>query len=301
MRLGLDLGLLKTTIAHFNDDKVPRMAAALSYTTVFAIAPMFIVIIAIAGTTLAFANGTGHGHTAIEAQLIDSVRRSAGDQAAGTVHDLVTASFAHRGQSIAAQVFGWLMLVVGAGGLFAALQDALNSIWHVAPAKRGIWVMVRDRAASFGMLFAVGFVLLVTTAINAVIAVVAARFVALLPFPGAAVSFTLANWIFSIAAIGLLFALMYKYLPDAEIAWRDVWIGALCTAVLFVAGQSLIALYLGRAGIASAYGAAGSLLVVLLWIYYSSMILLFGAEFTRAYAERDGSRSGSGTQARSAA
>ena len=294
MRPQLDLGLLKDTVAQFNADKVPRMAAALSYTTVFAIAPMFIVIIAIVGTSLAFAGAAGHG--SVEDQLIAAVRRSAGDQAAGTVRDLVSAGFAHRGASIAAQVFGWLMLVVGAGGLFAALQDALNSIWHVTPAKRGLWLIVRDRATSFGMLFAAGFVLLVTTAINAAIAVVAARFVALLPFPGAAAAFTLANWILSIAAIGLLFALMYKYLPDAEIAWRDVWTGALCTAVLFVAGQSLIALYLGRAGIASAYGAAGSLLVVLLWIYYSSLILLFGAELTRAYAQRHGSRSGAGAE-----
>jgi membrane protein len=290
MRLTFDAQVLKDTLAQFNEDKVPRLAAALSYTTIFAIAPLFIVVIAIVGGTLAVTSGTGHGHTAVENSLIASVQHAAGPQAAQTVRDLVSASFAHRGQSIVAQIVGWIMLIVGAGGLFAALQDALNTIWHVQPPPKNIWAAIRDRLASFGMLLAIGFVLLVSTALNAAISVVSAHFVALLPFAGAAIVFTLVNWIVSIAVIALLFALMYKFLPDAEIAWRDVWTGAFFTAVLFVVGQSLIALYLGRAGTASAYGAAGSLLIVLLWLYYSSMILLVGAEFTRAYAQRHGSK-----------
>ena len=287
--------LLKATYAHFNADKAPRLAAALAYTTIFAIAPLFVVIIAIAGTALGLANGSGAGQHAIEDSLIAAVRHAAGDQAAQTVSQLVTASFAHRGQSLAAQIFGWLLLVACAAGLFAALQDALNTVWHVELPKRRFWTAIRDRIASFGMLLAIGFVLLVTTVLNTAIAIVSAHFVAWLPFAGAAVLFTLVNWIVSIAVIAALFALMYKYLPDTDIAWNDVWAGALATAILFVAGQSLIALYLGRAGITSAYGAAGSLLVVLLWIYYSSLILLFGAEFTRAYAEARGSRSETAT------
>ena len=285
------LALLKETYARFNADKAPRLAAALSYTTIFAIAPLFVVVTAIAGTVLGFADGSGQGQHAIQDRLIAAVRHAAGDQAAQTVGALVTASFAHRGQSLAAQIFGWLLLVAGAAGLFAALQDALNTVWHVELPKRRFWTTIRGHIASFGMLLAIGFVLLVTTVLNTAIAIVSAHFVAWLPFAGAALLFTLVNWIVSIAVIAVLFALMYKYLPDTSIAWNDVWAGALATAILFVAGQSLIALYLGRAGIASAYGAAGSLLVVLLWIYYSSLILLFGAEFTRAFAEARGSRS----------
>jgi membrane protein len=285
------LTLVKETYARFNADKVPRLAAALSYTTIFAIAPLFVVIIAIAGTALGLADGSGGGQHAIEDSLIAAVRHAAGDQAAQAVGQLVRASFAHRGQSLAAQIFGWLLLIGGAAGLFAALQDALNTVWHVELPERRFWTAIRDRIASFGMLLAIGFVLLVTTVLNTAIAIVSAHFVAWLPFAGAAVLFTLVNWVVSIAVIAALFALMFKYLPDTDIAWNDVWAGALATAILFVAGQSLIALYLGRAGVASAYGAAGSLLVVLLWIYYSSLILLFGAEFTRAYAEARGSRS----------
>lgn len=290
MRLSSNLAMLKATYARFNADKVPRLAAALAYTTIFAIAPLFIVVIAIAGTALAYAHAAGGGHQAVEDGLIASVRHAAGDQAAQSVRALVTASFGHRGQSLVAQVLGWIMLIVGAAGLFAALQDALNTIWHVELPRRGLWVVLRERVASFGMLLAMGFVALVTTVINAAIAVVSSRFASLLPFPGAAAVFTLANWVISVAVIALVLALIYKYLPDTEVAWRDVWTGAVATAVLFVVGQSVIALYLGRAGIASAYGAAGSLLVVLLWIYYSALILLFGAAFTRVYAEAHGSR-----------
>jgi membrane protein len=142
------------------------------------------------------------------------------------------------------------------------------------------------------MLLAIGFLLLVTTALNAIIAYVSTYVSHALPFPGAGFVFGLVNIVVSLGLITLLFGLMYKYLPDAKIEWRDVWTGALVTAVGFVIGQALIALYLGKAGVASAYGAAGSLLVLLLWVYYSSMILLFGAEFTRVYAEKHGSRIG---------
>jgi membrane protein len=288
-----DTALLKETYARFSVDKVPRLAAALSYTTIFAIAPIFIVVIAIAGTALAFAGGTGHGHGTIEESLLGAVRHAAGKEAADTVRTMVAASFAHRGQSIVAQVVGWIALIAGAGALFAALQDALNTIWHAEPPKKGLWPAVRDRLASFGMLLAIGFLLLVTTAVNAGIGIVATRLMSLLPFPGAGTVFTIVNWIVSIALIALLFALMYKYLPDVPIAWSDVRIGALVTAVAFVIGQSLIAFYIAHAGIGSGYGAAGSLLVLLIWVYYSSLLLLAGAEFTAVYAQRHGSHAAS--------
>ena len=292
MTLHFDAGLVKETFSRWNADKAPRLAAALSFTTIFAIAPLLIIIIAIAGSVIAATVGHGHGHGGVRDQLLGAIQASAGKEAADTVRQMVSASFDKPRQSLIAQIVGWITLVLGAAGLFAALQDALNTVWHVDPPKKGIWLTVRDRIASIGMLLAIGFLLLVTTALNAIIAYVSAYVTNALPFPGAGFLFALVNWVVSIAVITLLFALMYKYLPDAKVEWRDVWTGALVTAVGFVIGQALIAFYLGRAGVASAYGAAGSLLVILLWVYYSSMILLFGAEFTRVYAERHGSRIG---------
>lgn len=290
MSLRLDVGMLKETYARFNTDKAPRLAAALAYTTMFAIAPLFIIVIAIVGYLIGVANGTGHGHTAIEDGLIASVQSSAGKASADAVREMVRLTFDKPKQSIIAQIVGWVTLVIGAMGLFAALQDALNTVWHVDAPRKPLWRAVRDRLASIGMLLALAFVLLVTTAVNAAIAYLATYVSHALPFPGAAIVFGALNIVVSILVIAVLFALMFKYLPDAPIAWRDVRTGSLVTAVLFVAGQALIALYLAKAGVASAYGAAGSILVLLLWVYYSAMILLFGAEFTRVYAERHGSR-----------
>jgi membrane protein len=290
MRLHLDLGLVKETYRRFAADKAPRLAAALSFTTIFAIAPLFIIVIAVAGYAIGVADGSGHGASFVEEKMLAAVRQSAGTGAADAVRDMVAASFGQARQSIVAQVVGWVTLVLGAAGLFAALQDALNTIWHAEPPKRPILTAIRDRLVSIGMLLAIGFLLLVTTALNAVITYVSTYVAHALPFPGAGWVFALVNVLVSVALIALLFALMFKYLPDTAIAWRDVWTGAIATSAAFVIGQTLIAFYLGRAGVASAYGAAGSLLVLLLWIYYSSMILLFGAELTRVFAERHGSR-----------
>ncbi len=296
MTLRLNLGMLKETYSRFNADKAPRLAAALSYTTIFALAPVFLIVIALVGQILGLANG-GHGHHLVEDQMLEAIKRSAGREAADTVKQMVTASYGHRAQGGLAQVVGWVTLLLGAAGLFAALQDALNTVWHAEPPKKPLWTAIRDRVASIGMLLAIGFLLLVTTAINAAIAYVSTYAAHALPFAGAGFLFALVNWIVSLAIVALMFALMFKYLPDAPIEWRDVWTGALVTAVLFVVGQALIALYLGRAGVASAYGAAGSLLVLLLWVYYSSLILLLGAEFTSVYAERHGSRAGAAATA----
>ncbi len=289
----LDLSIVKETVLRFNADKAPRLAAALSFSTIFAIAPVFIIVIAIAGYALGVANGTGHGHTAIENKLLDTIRQSAGSGAADAVRDMVSASFNRPRQSVLTQIVGWITLVLGAAGLFASLQDALNTIWHAEPPKLPLVAMIRDRLASVGMLLAIGFLLLVTTALNAAITYVSTYVTSALPFPGAGTLFGAVVVLVSFLLVALLFALIYKYLPDVPIAWRDVGIGALATSALFVIGQTLIGIYLGRAGVASAYGAAGSLLVLLLWVYYSAMILLLGAEFTRVYAERHGSHAGS--------
>lgn len=292
MALHLDVGMIKETYTRWNADKAPRLAAAISFTTIFAITPVLIIVIAIVGGVIAATVGHGHGHSAVRDQLLGSIQASAGKGAADAVRGMVTSSFDKPRQSLVAQIVGWVTLVLGAAGLFASLQDALNTVWHVEPPKKGIWATIRDRVASIGMLGAIGFLLLVTTALNAVIAFVSTYVTHALPFPGAGFVFALVNWIVSLVLITVLFAVMFKYLPDAKIEWRDVWAGALVTAFLFVIGQALIAFYLGRAGVASAYGAAGSLIVLLLWVNYSAMILLFGAEFTRVYAEKHGSRIG---------
>ncbi len=289
MAMHLDAGMLKETFTRWNADKAPRLAAALSYSTIFAIAPLFIIVIAVVGQVLGM-TGQAHPHSQTENQMLGAIQRSAGPGAADAVRGMVTATFNKPHQGVIAQIVGWVTLALGASGLFAALQDALNTVWHVEDQKRTIWQTVRDKAASLGMLLVIGFLLLVTTILSAALAFVSTYVTHLLPFPGAGFVFALVNWVVNVGVISLLFALIYKFLPDAKVEWRDVWTGAVATAVLFVVGQQLIAFYLGKAGVGSAYGAAGSLLVLLLWIYYSSMILLFGAEFTRVYAEKHGSR-----------
>jgi membrane protein len=280
--LHLDRATLKETFRRWNADKAPRLAAALSFTTLFAIAPLFVIVIALAGQVLGLGNG-GHGHHLVEDQLLAAIRGSAGPAAADLVRAMVSATYDKPHQGLFAQIVGWIVLAFGAFGLFSALHDALNTVWHVEePKHANLWVVVRDRVAWVGLLLAIGFLLLVTTAINAAIGFLSASLPRVLPFPGSGVLVAALNELVVVVLITLL------VVPDAEIRWRDVWPGAFVTAVAFVIGQSLIALYLGRAGVTSAYGAAGALIAFLLWVYYSAMILLFGAEYTYVNAARFG-------------
>ncbi len=231
MALHLDIGMIKETYARFNADKAPRLAAALSYTTIFAIAPVLIIVIAIVGGIIAHTVGHGHGHSAVRDQLLGAIQASAGKGAADAVRadgaDGVrqTAPVADR----ANRRLGHARARCG-GAVRRAAGRAQHRVARRA-AEEGIWQTVRDRLASIGMLLAIGFLLLVTTALNAAIAYVSTYVSHALPFPGAGIVFALINWIVSVALITLLFALMFKYLPDAKIEWRDVWTGALVTAV----------------------------------------------------------------------
>lgn len=281
------IALIGSTVCAFNADKAPRLAAAIAFTTIFSIAPLLIITIAIAGQVLGFTQSP-HPHTRIENTLLLHVERAAGRDAAIAVRSMVDASFGKARAGIVAQTIGWITFLIGASGVFAAVQDALNTVWHVEPAKRPLWITIRDRVASLGMLLAIGFLLLVSFLASAAIAFVSNNLASALPFAGAGVAFAVANWIVSFAVISALFAMMYKFLPDATVEWRDVWAGAGATALLFVIGQTLIGWYLGFAGTASAYGVAGAFLALLLWIYYSAMVLLFGAEFTRVFASSRG-------------
>jgi membrane protein len=275
----MNISVVKNVFTAFNDDKATRLAAAIAYSTIFSIAPLFIVLIAILGAFVG-------GHGGAENQLIDVVTKNAGKSAGETVRQLITASFDKPRQGIIAQVVGWIAFVFGATGLFASLQDALNSIWHVESTKGGWKQMLRDRLASFGMVLVVGFLLLVTFVANGAIAFIASHFLSKIPFGANPVIVTVINYLVSYVLVTVIFALLYKVLPDVDVAWRDVWVGAAVTSVLFVVGEALISLYIAKAGVASAYGAAGSLLVALLWIYYSAMILLLGAEFTKVNAKK---------------
>lgn len=288
MAARVDIALIRETFNAWNDDKAPRLAAALSFSTIFSIAPLIIIIIAIVGTALGLSGGLAHPRGNVEAQLLDQIRAHVGGPTADTVRDLVAASFSKPRQGIIAQIVGWVTFIIGASGVFASLQDSLNTVWHVEPTKQSLWLTVRQRIASLAMVLVIGFLLLFTFIASAAIAYSSTYLTHLLPFPGAGTMFAVVNYVISLSLITVLFALIYKVLPDAKIDWSDVWIGSAITAVLFVIGQALIGFYLAKSGTASAYGAAGSLLVLLLWIYYSAMILLFGAEFTKVYAVRRG-------------
>jgi membrane protein len=282
----VDFGMFKETAAAWNADKAPRLAAAIAYSTIFAIAPLLIITIAIVGGVLGF-TGSEHPHTAVESALLAQISRAAGPDAAQMVRGMVDASFGKPRQNVIAQLIGWITFIVGASSVFIALQDALNTVWHAKPPKhQNVLVIVRDRLVSLGMLLVIGFLLLITFLLNVVIAYVSSNFTRVLPFANAGITFAFVNWIVSILVITLLFGLIFKFLPDVDLRWKDVEIGALCTALLFVLGQALIGIYIGKAGVASAYGAAGALLAILVWIYYSALILLLGAEFTRIYARR---------------
>jgi membrane protein len=272
-------GLLKETVQDWSEDKASRLAAALAYFTIFSLAPLLVIVIAIAGLVF--------GREAAQNQLMGQIQGLVGQQGAGMIQTMVQ-STSKPSTSIIATIIGLITLLLGASGVFGALQDALNTIWEVAPnPKAGMMVVLRNRFASFGMILVVGFLLLVSLVLTTVLAALG-KFVGGL-FPGADVLGQVINFVISFVGITLLFGLIYKALPDAEIAWGDVWIGSAATALLFTIGKFLIGLYLGRGSVGSAYGAAGSLVVLLVWIYYSAMILFLGAEFTKVYAFHYGS------------
>lgn len=278
-KLKVLLGLLKMTAREWYDDNTFLFGAALAYYTVFSLAP--ILIIAIAATSLAF------GRQAAEDQITQEIGNVVGPTVGTAVQEVIRNAWA-TGSGTLATVISALVLVVGATGVFAELQESLNAIWKVQPKPgRGLWGVVRDRLLSFAVVLCIGFLLLVSLVISAGLAALN-KLLTFASLPGTVYLWQAINGVFSFGLITVLFAMIYKILPDVIIDWRDVWIGAAVTALLFTAGKYLISVYLGQGGVASAYGAAGSLVVILLWVYYSSQILLFGAEFTQVYAKHIG-------------
>jgi membrane protein len=276
------LVMLKEGFQDWNEDNAPRLGAALSYYTIFSIAPLLLISIAVAG--LVFGADAAQGR--VVAQIQGLVGRTAAEAIQGMLE-----SARKPGQGVVATIFGAVTLLFGAGGAFNELRGALDVIWEIPPRKGGgVLAMIHERLASFGMVLVVGFLLLVSLVISAGIS----AFEVTGKFPGSGVVLQVVNQGVSLAVITVLFALIFKYLPDAHppVAWKDIWVGAFITASLFTLGKYAIGLYLGRSSVASAYGAAGSVVLLLVWVYYSAQILFFGAELTQVYARRHGSRLG---------
>ena len=270
--------VIKQTLVEWQDDRVPRLGAALAYYSLFSLAPALIIMVAIAGAV--------YGRDAAQGKLVDQLETLVGHQVADALQE-VTKNAHFSGAGTLAAAVSALLLLVGATGAVVALKDALNTVWGIEGATGHIWwVLVRDRLQSLGLVLGTGMLLVGSVVLTSFLQGMTDQ---VLNWLGLSFSMALTiNWSVSIVVISILFAMIYRILPDIEIRWRDVWVGSAVTSVLFLIGRELIALYLGRVSFASTYGTAGSLVAILLWIYYSAQIFLLGAEFTQVYARRCG-------------
>lgn len=280
MNIKMILDLVKETFSEWNKDKASRLAAALAYYTVFSLAPLLIIVIAIVGSVF--------GEEAARGEIVGQIQELVGRDGAQFIETAIENASKPKAGSLAS-IISVVVLLFGASGVFAELQDALNTVWEVQPKPElGLSNIIRSRFLSFTMVLGVGFLLLVSLTINAALTVLVNFFGHLLP--GIDFLWQVANFILAFVVTTLLFGLIYKVLPNVEIAWSNVWIGAAITSVLFSIGRFLLGQYLGNTSFASAYGAAGSLVVILAWVYYAAQILFIGAEFTQVYARKYGSQ-----------
>lgn len=276
-RLGTVVALARETVTRWSEDKATTLAAALAFYALFSLAPLVLIAVTLAGLVF--------GHRAAEGQLYAQLAGVMGEATARSVERLVANLYQERSGGVVATVIGLATLLFGASKLFVQLQDSMNIIWKALPPKSaGFRGVLRARLLSFSMVMALGVLLL----LSLILSTVGAYLTAFLP-RGAAIGEALDETTGLVVLTGLL-AIIYKVLPDTKVAWRDVWFGALVTSALFTVGRVGIGFYLGRAAVASSYGAVGSVMILLLWIYYSAMILYLGAEFTHVYSIRYGSR-----------
>ena len=272
--------LLKQTFNEWLQDKAPQLGAALAYYTVFSLAPLILVLLAIVGVI--FRDDPAGAWDKITQQMSYFL-----DPSALQIVQNIAQKASQPGKSTIATIIGIALAIFGASGVFGQLQDALNTIWGVkAKPSQGIWGFLRSRFLSFAMVAGICFLLLVSLAVEALLKGFSHYVQSVLA--GGIMIALVVYVVFDFAVVVLLFAMIFKFLPDVEIQWRDVWIGAVITAILFGIGKWLLGFYLGSGAAGSAYGAASSLITLLLWVYYSSQILLFGAEFTQVYAARAG-------------
>ncbi|HJS43627.1 MAG TPA: YihY/virulence factor BrkB family protein [Gemmatimonadales bacterium] len=268
--------LMLDAVKSWSKDEVPRLGASLAYYTLFALSPILVIAVAIAGAV--------YGAEAVRGQIVGEIDGLIGRRGAEAVQSILQGAHQDRSGPFAV-IVGAITLVIAASGAFLELQHALNKIFRVKtdPQKSGITRLLLSRLRSFGMVVSVGFLLLVSLLVSAALTAVATRLQGtevLGPFLLEAF-----NMIVALAVMTVLFGLIYRVLPDVHLAWRDVWTGAFVTSVFFSIGKFLIGLYLGQSSVASSYGAAGSVVIILVWVYYSAQLILLGAEFTRVYAE----------------
>ena len=272
--------LTKQTVAKWNEINAPRLGAALAFYTILSVAPLIVICIAIAGLIF--------GPKAAQDQIARQIQSVVGYQGGQVLQSLLQTAY-KPASGIMAASFGFLTLLFGASGVFGELRDSLNTVWGVrATTTGGLMGMIKYRFFSFAMVLGIGFLLLVSLILSAAISAAGKFFQSYLPVPESALQ--VGSTVVTFLTVSVLFALLYKLVPDVRIYWRDVAIGAAVTALLFSIGKFLIGLYLGKASVGSPYGAAGSLVVFIVWVYYSAQIFFLGAQFTRVFAERHGSR-----------
>lgn len=277
--------MLKKTWQEFQRHNGQWLAAALAYFTAFAIAPLIIVVVEIAGLVV-------HNHQRVLNVIFGYLQHDAG-AGAGAVKQIVASTFNEPRTGIVAEIVGWIVFAIAAIGLFNAVQFALNNVWDLTPQKMTLREAIQQRAWAFAVMMLIALLLLISMAVNAALTMLSAYLQNV--GPGFATGMKILDFFVSFGVIWVAFAVLFEYLPECKIEWRDVWVGAGITSFLFVVGQFLLGWYLGRAGVSSGYGAFGSLVVFLIWVNYSAQIMLIGAEFTHVYAQRHGSKKESQT------
>ena len=272
---------LKQVFYEFVEDDILKYSASLAYYTVFSLAPLLIVIISICGLLF--------GREAIQGHIYTQIRGLVGSDAAIQIQETIK-NIHYTGHNLFASIVSIVILVIGATGIFGEVQDSLNKIWGLRiKTRKTWWKLILNRILSFSLILSIGFVMIVSLMLNALVAAFG-NFLSHYATEFSAVLIQLSDSVLSFVATTLLFSLMFKVLPDAKIKWRDVFIGGLITSVFFTLGKLAIGIYLGRSNIGSVYGAAGSIMIIMVWVYYSSVILYLGAEFTKVYAKLHGGK-----------
>lgn len=273
--------ILKDSAKEFSNDKAMKLSASLAYYTVFSLAPMLIVIISLSGFFF--------GEEAMQGEIYNQIKGLVGEKAALQIQEMIR-SINLSGNNLLSTIIGVAILLIGATGVFIEIQDSINYIWGIkAKPQRGLLKMIVNRLLSFSMVVSLGFLMMVSLIINAILMAISQKLASF--FPDLTVYIVnVFNFALTFCIIVVLFAIIFKVLPDAKIKWKDVRTGAIVTGILFLFGKFGISYYLGHSDVSSAYGAAGSLIIILVWVYYSSTILFFGAEFTKVYARHLGSK-----------
>lgn len=281
MNINQTKSLIRAAFSSWLNDYAPSMGAALAYYTMFSIAPLLLIVISTAGFVF--------GEEAVRGEIFGQLQGLMGDQGAQAVQGLLE-SVSEPKEGIAGTVIGTVLLLIGATTVFAELQDAFDRIWR-APGRDqdgGLWRLIRSRLLSFGIILGIGFLMMVSLIFSAAMAALGKWWGPY--FASLEILATALNFLFSFVLTTVMFAMLYKFMPRVKIHWQDVWAGATVTALLFTVGKLLIGIYIGKSAVSSGFGAAGSLVVVLVWVYYSAQIFLLGAEFTWVYARAHGSR-----------